>query len=145
MLRACCERAAKMLRTWFLATFNIRSLFSSSPCCDYIGAMLRLVLRATSNIRSLFSLPLDTTSNIKCLQHRNATSATLKINGYNIQHHEPSSTQHPTSHICNIKTQHPHTSKINVCNINIFRSNFETFTENTRNMSKTRMQHVHNN
>jgi hypothetical protein len=42
--------------------------------------MLRPVLRATSNMRSFFSLLLDTTPNIKCLQHRNTTSATLKNN-----------------------------------------------------------------
>jgi hypothetical protein len=65
--------------------------------------MLRPMLHVTSDIRSLFSLPLDTTPNIKFLQHQNATSATLKINGYNIQYHGPSSTQHLTSHICNIR------------------------------------------
>jgi hypothetical protein len=105
----CCENVANVVAC------NIQhqeSFFLLPPCCDYMGAMLRPVLRATSNIRSLFSLPLDSTPNIKCLQHRNATSVTLKINGHNIQHHGSSSTQHPTSHISNIKTQHPQRRKL---------------------------------
>jgi hypothetical protein len=70
----------------------------------------------------------------------------------------------PTSHVYNIETQHPQhlnlmfatqqhlqhrdstsvASKINICNIEKFRPNFETFTWNTRNMSRARMQHDDN-
>jgi hypothetical protein len=105
-----------MFRTWLLATSNNRSLSSSYP---HVATMLRLywghvATRVACNFQHQEPLLpyLDTTPNIKCLQHRNATSATLKINGYNIQHHGPSSTQHPTSHICNIKTQHPQHRKL---------------------------------
>jgi hypothetical protein len=105
MLRACCEHGCLQHPTSGVFLPPPPML---RPCCNYIRVMLRPVLRVTSNIRSLFSLPLDTTPNIKCLLHRNATSATLKINGYNIEHHGPFSTQHPTSHICNIRTQPQH-------------------------------------
>jgi hypothetical protein len=73
------------------------SFFSPPPCCDYITAMLRPVLRATSNIRSLFSLLLNTTPNITCPQHRNAT--TLKNN------------------VCNTQQHMSATSRLNICNI----------------------------
>jgi hypothetical protein len=109
------------------------------PSCDYIAAMLWPVLRATSNIRSSPPLLLNTNPNIACLQHRNSTYATLRFNVYNIQHMGPSSsTQHPTSHICNIETQHPQHRKLMFATLKLFRSNFETFTWTTRNIYEHR-------
>jgi hypothetical protein len=134
VLRTCCENVANA------DARNIQHqefFFSPPPCCDYIAVMLRPVLLATSNIRSLFSLLLDTTANIKCLQHRNTTSAALKnyvcntnntclqhrdstsaaskINGCNIQHQGPFPPRHNTClrHQNSTST----TSKINVHNI----------------------------
>jgi hypothetical protein len=37
----------------------------------------------------------------------------------------PSSTQHSTSHICNIETQHPQHPKLMLATSKLFRSNFE--------------------
>jgi hypothetical protein len=55
------------------------------PCCDYIATMLRPVLRVTSNISSSPRPPLPK-PNITCLQHRDSTSAILKIHVCNIKH-----------------------------------------------------------
>jgi hypothetical protein len=93
VLQKCCERGCSQHPTsgvFLLSSPMLR------PCCDYIAVMLRPVLRATSNIRSLFSLLLNTTPNTTCLQHRNATSATLKNNVCNTQ----------TTHVCHIEIQH---------------------------------------
>jgi hypothetical protein len=91
-----CERVASMLRTRLHATSNIRSLSSLlHTCCDYIATMLRPMLLATSNIRS----PTSHVCNIKIQhpQHWNLIFATS-----NIKCAPPPSTQHLTSHICNI-------------------------------------------
>jgi hypothetical protein len=112
MLRACCECVTKMLRTRLLATFNIRSLSSLLPhvatilrsCCDPC-----CVQHPTSGASSPFSSTqhptprvcnietqrlqhwkiMFATPNSTCLQHRDSTSATSKINGCNIQHQGP--------------------------------------------------------
>jgi hypothetical protein len=75
----------------FSANFFSRHLFRSRPCVQH-------------SISGALSLLHD---NIKCLQ--NSTSATLKlifITTSNIRGSTPSShsTQHPTSHVCNIET-----------------------------------------
>jgi hypothetical protein len=172
-------RAFPMLRTGVLATFNegccdqccefvcgmLRAagcehptsgvfLPSSPSCCDYNATMLRPVFACNIQHQEPSPPPPRHKPNIKCLQHRNSTFATLKFNVYNIQHqgwHSFHSTQHPTSHVCDIETQHPQhrnstsaTSKINICNIKKIRSNFETFTWNTRNTARTWMQHIRN-
>jgi hypothetical protein len=122
-LRACCQRVAKMLRAWLLATSNIRSL-SFLPLM--LRPVLRPVLRATSNIRSLFPLLLNTTPNTTCLQHRNATSATLKKmfatpNNTCLQHRDSTSATSKIN-VSNIKKyakkelQHPQHLKTNSCN-----------------------------
>jgi hypothetical protein len=84
------------------------------PCCD---------LCCVQHPTSVALLPLlDTNPNITCLQHRNSTSTTLKFNVCNIQHQEPSSpssTQHPTSHICNIETQQLQHQKLMFATSNI--------------------------
>jgi hypothetical protein len=85
--------------------------------------MLQPVLRATSNIRSLFSLLLDTTPNIKCLQHRNATSATLK------------------NDVCNNQQQMSAASRLSICSIEINGCNIQHQRayplDTTHNMSAT--------
>jgi hypothetical protein len=149
MLRACCERVAKMLQTQLLATSNIMSLSFPPmlrPCCDYITTMLRPVLRATSNIRSLFPLLLNTTPNTTCLQHRNATSATLKKmfatpNNTCLQHRDSASATSKIN-VCNIKNmrkefQHPQHLKTNSCNIWINIHNPETSRSNATSTRNT--------
>jgi hypothetical protein len=86
MSRACCERVPSMLRTRLRATSNIGRLSSPSlTCCDHVATMLRPVLRATSKHQKPSPLPPRHKPNITCLQHRNSTSATLKINICNTQ------------------------------------------------------------
>jgi hypothetical protein len=77
MLRACCERVPSMLRTRLRATSNIRRLSSPSPTCCDYIAVMLLPV-------------LRATSNI-----RSPSSPSSFL------------TQHPTLHVCNIKTQHP--------------------------------------
>jgi hypothetical protein len=91
----CCEcvaRVPSMLRTRLRATSNIGRLSSTSPtCCDHVATMLRpccdlcCVQHPTSG--ALPPLLLDTTPNIKCLQHRNSTSATFAKSQRNIKMH----------------------------------------------------------
>jgi hypothetical protein len=94
-----------MLGVILRATSNIRGSHMFSPDTTPKRPMLRPVLRATSNIMS------PPPSSFTCLQHRNSSSARLKINICNIQHQGPSplllSTQYPISHVCDIETQHP--------------------------------------
>jgi hypothetical protein len=45
--------------------------------------------------------------------------------------------------IRNIETQHPQHQKLIFTTSKKFRSNFETFTWNTRNTARTWMQHIH--
>jgi hypothetical protein len=97
--------------------------------CDHVAT----VLRATSNIRSPPFVLFDTKLNITSLQHRNSTSAALKF-----KFATPNNTCLP------IETQHSQHRKSMFPTLKIFRSNFETFTWNTRNMPRTRMQHIHN-
>jgi hypothetical protein len=89
MLQACCECVTKMLRTWLLATSNIRSLSSLLP---HVVTMLRLywgyvATRVACNIQLQEPLLPSPQPNTTCLQHRNATSATLKNNVCNTQQH----------------------------------------------------------
>jgi hypothetical protein len=138
-----------MLQTQLLATSNIMSLSFPPmlrPCCDYITTMLRPVLRATSNIRSLFPLLLNTTPNTTCLQHRNATSATLKKmfatpNNTCLQHRDSASATSKIN-VCNIKNmrkefQHPQHLKTNSCNIWINIHNPETSRSNATSTRNT--------
>jgi hypothetical protein len=88
MLRVCCVQHP-----------NISGTPPSSPmlrsCCDYIATMFQPRLRATFNMSSPPSPPRH-----KSQHHMSATS---KLNFHNIK---IQCLQHPTTHVCNIDTQH---------------------------------------
>jgi hypothetical protein len=160
MLRACCERVAKMLRTWLLATSNIRSF---SSLLSHVATMLRLYcghvathvacniqhqehllpsprhntqhqMSATSkhNICNIEKTMFVTTNN-KRLQHRDSASATSKLMVATSNIGGPTPwTQHTTC---------LQTSKLSVCNIEINGCNIQHQRayplDTTHNMSAT--------
>jgi hypothetical protein len=108
MLRVCCERVAKILRMWLLARSNISSLSSLIP---HVATMWRLYCGYVATCVACngpHQEPplLNTTPNTTCLQHQNATSATLKFNVCNTQQHVSATSRLDIRNIENRCLQH---------------------------------------
>jgi hypothetical protein len=117
--KQCCEHVACSIQTSRASSL----LLWHNTQETHVATMLQPVL-CNIQYRDLSSPP---------SRHKTSTFATLKFNVCNtnitcLQHRDSTSAA----------------SKINVCNIEKFRSNFETFAWDTRNISRTQMQHVHN-
>jgi hypothetical protein len=121
---------------------------SSPPCCDYIATMLRPIFACNIQHQEPSPPPPPRHKpNIKCLQHRNSTFATLKFNVYNIQHQgvillpldtTPNITclRHRNSTSATLKKYLQHQKSLDRI--------LKTFTWNTRNTARTWMQHICN-